>query len=223
MRRALDLGLDVIAICDHNSARNAAACMRAAENKPLLVLPGLEITTSEEAHILGIFQGMGDAQSVQEEIYARLYGLNDENAFGVQVVANEFDEVEDLDERLLIGATTLSSERVTRLIHSHGGLAIASHVDRSGFGIFSQLGFIPDGLELDALEVSPRTDFESVRKRFKQAKDYTLVTSSDAHYLEDIGKGYTEALLEKVSFQEICLAIAGRSNRRITRQVRSPD
>lgn len=219
--RAIQVGLDAIAICDHNSARNAAACVRAAKELPLLVLPGLEITTSEEVHILGVFEKIQDADGVQEEIYGRLYGVNDEKAIGVQAVVNEFDEVDDIDDRLLIGATTLSSEKVTKLIHEFGGLAIASHVDRSGFGIFSQLGFIPPGLKLDALEVSPKTGFDRVRLKFKQAQSFSLITSSDAHYLEDLGSGYTEALLGGLSFNEICLALRGECNRRILRQVRA--
>lgn len=220
VERALEVGLDIVAICDHNSARNVEACRRAAIGKPLLVLPGLEITTSEEVHILGIFENHKDSDAVQDEVYARLYGVNDENAFGVQAVVNEFDEVDDLDDRLLIGATTLSSERVTRLIHSFNGLAIASHVDRSGFGIFSQLGFIPPGLELDALEVSSRSSFEELKKRFSQAEKYSLITSSDAHYLADIGLGYTEAELETPSFREIAMALRGQGARRIRRQFR---
>ncbi len=217
---ALAVGLNIVAICDHNSARNAEACRRAAIDKPLLVLPGLEITTSEEVHILGIFENHNDSDAVQDEVYARLHGVNDEKAFGVQVVVNEFDEVEDLDDRLLIGATTLSIERVTRLIHSFNGLAIASHVDRSGFGIFSQLGFIPPHLELDALEVSSRSSFEDLRTKFSQARDFSLITSSDAHYLADIGMGYTEADLETPSFQEIAMALRGMNGRRIRRQFR---
>lgn len=220
MERALEVGLDILAICDHNSARNVEACRRAAIGKPLLVLPGLEITTSEEVHILGIFENHKDSDAVQDEVYARLFGVNDENVFGVQAVVNEFDEVDDLDDRLLIGATTLSSERVTRLIHSLNGLAIASHVDRSGFGIFSQLGFIPPHLGLDALEVSSRSSFEELRKRFSQAENYSLITSSDAHYLADIGLGYTEAILETPSFREIEMALRGLGGRRIRRQFR---
>lgn len=220
VRRAVEVGLDAIAICDHNSARNSEACRRAAIGKPLLVLPGIEITTREEVHILGIFGRQKEADSVQEEIYSRLHGMNDEAAIGVQVVVNEFDEVEDIDERLLIGATTLDLERVTRLIRFYNGLAIASHVDRSGFGIFAQLGFIPAGLELDALEVSVRNDFDEVRKRYRQAGDYNLLTSSDAHFLEDIGSGYTEAHLGNLSFQEIAAVLRNRANHQNFRQVR---
>ncbi len=215
VERASSVGLDAIAICDHNSARNAGACIRAASNTRLLVIPGLEITTSEEVHILGLFEKVEHAEQAQEEIYARLYGVNDEGAIGVQAVVNEFDEVEDLDERLLIGASTLDSSRVTTLIHSLGGLAVASHVDRSGFGIFSQLGFIPSDLDLDALEVSSRSDFESVRNKFKQARDYALISSSDAHRLEEIGSIFTEALMLDLNFHEICMAIRGESKRRI--------
>lgn len=215
VERASSVGLDAIAICDHNSARNAGACIRAASNTRLLVIPGLEITTSEEVHILGLFEKVEHAEQAQEEIYARLYGVNDEGAIGVQAVVNEFDEVEDLDERLLIGASTLDSSRVTTLIHSLGGLAVASHVDRSGFGIFRQLGFIPSDLDLDALEVSSRSDFESVRNKFKQARDYALISSSDAHRLEEIGSIFTEALMLDLNFHEICMAIRGESKRRI--------
>ncbi len=123
------------------------------------------------------------------------------------MVVDEFDQVEDLDQRLLISATTLSAERVVNLIHDFEGLAIASHVDRQGFGIFSQLGFIPPGLKFDALEISKRTDEETVRKRFPQCKDYTLISSSDAHYVQDIGTAVTVAEMAEPSFDELAKAL----------------
>jgi len=170
VRAALERELDMIAVCDHNSARNTAATRRAAAGTGLVVIPGIEITASEEVHILGLFENDARVAAVQEEVYGRLFGENDEEVFGYQVVVDEEDQVEDLDQRLLISATTLSTERVVRLIHDFEGLAIASHVDRSGFGIFSQLGFIPEDLSLDALEVSKRTDFDTVRKRDPQTQ-----------------------------------------------------
>jgi 4,5-DOPA dioxygenase extradiol len=115
------MGLDIIAICDHNSARNASATVRAAINTDLTVIPGMEITSSEEVHILGLFPSDREAEAVQDEVYGRLVGQNQEKVFGYQVVVNEDDEVEDLDQRLLIGATTLNCERVVSLIHDFGG------------------------------------------------------------------------------------------------------
>lgn len=205
---AIERRLDMIAVCDHNSARNTAATRRAAEAVGLTVIPGIEVTSAEEVHILGLMPHDAAAFDLQEEIYARLFGQNNEETFGYQVVVDEYDQVEDLDQRLLIGATTLSTERVVRLIHDLGGLAVASHVDRSGFGIFSQLGFIPDGLELDALEVSRHSNFELVREKYPESRDYTLITSSDAHFLADIGTAATAMLMVEPSFEELSKALA---------------
>ncbi len=215
VRAALDKSLDMIAVCDHNSARNAAATRRAAEGTGLTVLPGMEITTSEEVHILGLFSSDSDVEAVQEEVYARLFGQNDEIVFGCQAVVDEYDQVEDLDERLLIGATTLSAEKVVRLVHDNRGLAIASHVDRAGFGIFGQLGFVPEGLQLDALEISKRAGIEKLRARYPQCADYPMIASSDAHCLEDVGAAMTLAMLAEASFDEFRNALGNRGGRRI--------
>jgi predicted metal-dependent phosphoesterase TrpH len=215
VRTALDKGLDMIAICDHNSARNTAATVRAAEGSILKVLPGIEITSSEEVHFVGLFPTPANAEAVQEEVYSHLFGENNEEVFGYQVVVDEDDQVDDLDQRLLIGATTLRSERVVDLIHQFGGLAVASHVDRGGFGIFSQLGFIPDTLRLDALEVSKRMDFQAARKKYRQCRDYTLITSSDAHTLEDVGTAVTVVRMAEPSLDELRKALQGLDGRAI--------
>ncbi|MCA1960964.1 MAG: hypothetical protein LDL33_09215 [Desulfomonile sp.] len=213
VRTALEKKLDMIGICDHNSGRNTAATRRAAAGTHLTVIPGIEVTSAEEVHILGLFPSDGAAAAMQEEVYARLPGQNREEVFGYQVVVDEFDQVDDLDQRLLIGATTLSTERVVELIHKLGGLAIASHVDRVGFGLFSQLGFIPPGMLLDALEVSRRTDFQTARKKFPQARDYTLITSSDAHTLDEVGVAATKAQMTEPSFDELKKALAREDGR----------
>jgi predicted metal-dependent phosphoesterase TrpH len=215
VKAAGEQGLDMIAICDHNSARNTAATRRAAQGSAVTVISGIEVTSSEEVHIVGLFPTDQEAEAAQEEVYARLLGENDEEVFGYQVVVNEHDEVEDLDRRLLIGATTLSSERVADLIHRFNGLVVAAHVDRDGFGIFSQLGFIPDGLALDALEVSKRSDFDTVRRKYRQSRQYTLLASSDAHYVQDIGAAYTLALMAEPNFKELERALKGVQGRAV--------
>jgi PHP family Zn ribbon phosphoesterase len=215
VKMARERGLDIIAICDHNSARNAAATIRAAEGRELLVIPGMEITSIEEVHILGLFSDIARADAMQEEVYARLKGLNDEEAFGSQLVVDEFDMVEDMDDRLLIGATTLSVDRVVKMIHSLDGLAIASHVDRPGFGIFAQLGFVPDGLGLDAMEISKRSDVSSARRKYSIASDVVCITSSDAHNLDDIGCVRTRGWMAEPSFDELKKAFGRVDGRRI--------
>lgn len=215
VRYAREKALDMIAICDHNSARNVAATARAGKASGVSVIAGMEITSVEEVHFLGLFPSPEAAALAQEEVYARLVGVNDEDVFGVQAVVNEYDEVEDLDERLLVGATTLPAERVVHLIREVGGIAIASHVDRTGFGIFGQLGFIPESLKLDALEVSCRVSVEEVRQRYRQARKYPCVTSSDAHVLEDIGRAVTLLRMAEPTFEEVTKAIRGSEGREI--------
>lgn len=221
VQAALRAGLDMIAICDHNSARNVSATVRAARNTSLVVIPGIEVTSSEEVHVVALFPDEEAAAGMQEEIYSRLRGQNDENVFGYQVVVDEFDMVEDLDQRLLIGATTLSTERVVDLVHRFRGLAIASHVDRKGFGIFSQLGFIPAGLRLDGLEISRHTDESELRKRFPECGDRPLITSSDAHYLRDVGSARTIARLAEPTLPELSKALMRTDGRNVLELKRS--
>ena len=183
------------------------------------VIPGLEITSSEEVHVLGLFPSANEAQLAQDEVYARLSGVNDERAIGYQVVVDEFDMVEDMEQALLIGSTTLNIYKVVDLIHGLGGLAIASHIDRPGFGILSQLGFIPDDLKFDALEVSKHMDMDTAGKKLGPSCNCPIVTSSDAHYVSDIGVVFTEARMAETSFDELKSAFHGIGQRKIVRRV----
>lgn len=215
IEKARHTALEVIAICDHNSCENIAPAQKNSLSRKLIVLAGIEIASKEEVHTLGLFDEEEEALKVQEVVYRNLPGENDEKSFGHQVVVNEKDEVVRLNKKLLIGATTLSLEEVVDLIHSFNGLAIASHVDREAYSIIGQLGFIPQGLALDALELSPKMSIGEARERFPQLGDYPLITSSDAHTLSDIGKSSTTFLLEEVSVSEMKMALAGREGRRV--------
>lgn len=206
--------LDVIGVCDHNSAENVPAVVRAARNSNVRVLPGMEVTSKEEVHLLAIFDRPEQALQLQAIVYQHLPGGNDPEAFGLQPVVDEDHEVLGFSERLLAGATDLAVEEVVADIHALDGLAIASHVDREAFGIFGQLGFIPAGLELDALELSPHTSPEEGRRRFAH---YALpfLQFSDAHCLEEIGRTSTYFRIGEASTAEIRRALRGQQGRRV--------
>ncbi|KPL19532.1 MAG: hypothetical protein AMJ92_02740 [candidate division Zixibacteria bacterium SM23_81] len=212
---ALKKDIDIIAICDHNSCENVIAVMRAAVGRDLRVLPGMEVTSQEEVHIIALFENLEDALAMQSVVYAHLSGENDEEAFGMQVVVNEFSEVLDFNKRLLIGAADLSIDDVVRYIHHHAGLAIAAHIDREGFGIIGQLGFIPENLAFDALEISPRSPLDGRREEFDRLSNYALISSSDAHHLEQIGQGTTGFLLKGPYLSEIEKALRGVEGRMV--------
>jgi len=209
VRRAKALGLDMIAICDHNSAENVAAVAEAGRRESIAVIPGIEITSREEVHILGLFNTRKQLMHVQTVVHESLSGENDEEAFGPQIIVDQWDQVAGVSTRLLIGATDLSLEDVVRVIHEFGGLAVASHIDRQGFGLVGHLGFVPPGLKLDALEVSPRSTI-------REWDDFPIVTSSDAHCLDDIGRSSTLFFVQQGSFQEIARAIRGEGGRRVS-------
>jgi hypothetical protein len=212
---AIRAGLDTIAVCDHNSAENAAAVQRAGKAAGLAVIPGMEITSSEEVHILGLLPDVAAAMELQSKVYRALPGRNDENVFGMQVIANEFAEVLGFEEHLLSGATTLNLDKVVAAIHDVDGLAIASHVDREGFGIVGQLGFIPRGLPLDAIEVSQRTPLPVARASFAPQGEYPILCASDAHEPKDIARAATFVLMKDASLEELRRALAGEGGRTV--------
>jgi predicted metal-dependent phosphoesterase TrpH len=205
--------LQILGICDHNSAENVPAVMKAASRFQIQVIPGIEVTSQEEVHILALFADLESAFALQEVIYENLPGENDEEAFGLQVVVDDQGDVLGFNKRLLIGASTIRLEEVVERIHSLGGIAIASHIDREGFSLIGQLGFIPAHLGLDAVEISPRISFQAARERFRPREP--LTTSSDAHFLRDIGQSYTPFSLEAATLGEIKKALLNLDGRRI--------
>jgi len=208
-------GLDIIAVCDHNSAENAASVIRACSTRGVHVLPGLEINSREEVHTLAIFDSQKQAHAMQEVVYRHLNGTNRPELFGEQVVANEFDEVEGFNDRRLIGATQLGLNDVINEVHLLGGLSIASHVDRPSFSIVSQLGFISPDMELDALEIAGRGNAPLIENMMPHEKRFPLVTFSDAHVLCDIGRATTMFYLDRPCVCELLLALRGLSGRKI--------
>jgi PHP family Zn ribbon phosphoesterase len=213
--RAVAEKLDVIAICDHNASENVPHVIRAARGRALVVLPGMEITSREEVHLLALFDRMDCLQRLQDIVYSHLPGINNESRFGCQAIVNELDEVEGFNNRLLIGATELALEDLVRHVHDLGGIAIASHIDRESFSVISQLGFVDPGIPFDALEISGRTGLAHARRKYPELANYPFLASSDAHRIEEIGKGFTEFFLEEPSVHELKMAFSGQAGRRI--------
>ncbi|MBU4330949.1 MAG: PHP domain-containing protein [Acidobacteria bacterium] len=206
-------GIDILGICDHNSSENSLAIMKAAKKMHIHILPGMEVTSEEEVHVLALFDDIGNALKLQELVYQNLPGKNDEETFGMQVIVNEKEEVLGFSDKLLIGATTIPIDEVLRLIHTFEGLAIASHINREAFSIISQLGFVPDNVRLDALEISPSITIEEAKQRFPY--NYPITCSSDAHYPDDIGKSFTSFLLQDGTVTEIKKALKNEDGRKL--------
>jgi len=213
---SLAKGLDIIAITDHNSAENVEATKRAAKGTGLEVLAGMEISSSEEVHVLALFESPETARVLQEMVQENLpSGENDERLYGHQIVVNEFNEVMGFNKRLLIAATNLGVHIIVDRIRSLGGISIASHVDKEAFSILSQLGFIPDDLTFDAIEMSPRVRRSEAETAFKELKRFPWVSFSDAHYVSDIGRRVTTFILREATLSEMKRALSRSDGRNL--------
>jgi 3',5'-nucleoside bisphosphate phosphatase len=215
VEEAVHQGLDIIAISDHNSSENVGYVMKAARGTALAVIPGMEVTTREEVHVLALFDDLETLYALQTIIYENLEGENNEDVFGIQPIVTEEGEVEGFNPRLLIGATKIPLEDLVTRIHGLGGLAISAHIDRPGFSVIGQLGFVPPNVPFDALEISWRLGIKGGREKYPELSGYPFLTSSDAHFIDDLGKACTPMMLEEPSLSEIRMALKGEGGRRI--------
>lgn len=207
--------LDIIGLCDHNSCENVIITQKIGHTQGIKVIGGIEITSAEEVHLLAFFDDAESLSKLQKLIYENIEGINDEEVFGQQLVVNENGKILTHNKKLLIGATKLPLKKWVDLVHLLNGLAIAAHIDRQCFGIIGQLGFIPDDLKLDGLEISPRMTFKEAKATINDATKFPLITSSDAHYLQDIGKSWTQFLIEEPTIKEINKALLAKEERNI--------
>ena len=219
IRHAQSAGIDIVAITDHNAGDNVAAALRATAGTTVTVLPGMELQTREEVHLLALFGKMREFLKWCEFVLPHRSPLrNDETRFGPQFVVDETDELIRVEETMLLASTDLSLEEAVTQVNALGGIAIAAHVDRPMFSCLTQLGFIPPDLGLAAVEVSRNTRADSVREKYPRIGGLPIITSSDAHTIEDFITGpKTMFLAETPTLSEIRQALAGKEGRRIQR------
>jgi hypothetical protein len=216
---ALARGLEMIAVCDHNASGNVRAVQQVGEAAGLAVLAGMELASAEEVHVVGIFPCAADAERVAAQVRDLLPKADPDyySFFGEQPVLAADGCQTGSETAALAWATPLELSEAVELIHRGGGLAIAAHIDRKAFGVFSQLGFVPADAGFDALEISRWLPADSPRLGEFAKLGLPLVGSSDAHFLEEIGQGLTELTMEAPTFAEVALAFRGTGGRSAVR------
>ncbi|HHF53113.1 MAG TPA: PHP domain-containing protein [candidate division WOR-3 bacterium] len=222
VNRAYELGLNLIAITDHNAIENGYYASKIAKRFDINIIYGLEAQTEEEIHTLVFFDTYEQAHEFYKVIYPKLPDIsNVPEHFGDQVVVDENDEIIRAEKKLLLNSLTMSIDELYSLVKDYGGLCMPAHVDRESYSIIAQLGFIPEHLDFKAVEISYMATEEEILERFPFLKKYTLVSFSDAHYLKDIGRVYTEFYLSSPSIKEIKKALKkeeGRYSRIVRKQ-----
>jgi 3',5'-nucleoside bisphosphate phosphatase len=201
---ALLKGLDIIAVTDHNSCSNLPAVMEVARENGLMVIPGMEVQTKEEVHIVCLFKRIEGAVKFAEIVYNSLPDIkNNEEVFGQQLIINAKDEIIGKEDKLLLSSAALSVNDVFILVRGLGGICIPAHVDRPGFSIITNLGFIPPNLKVKTIEISKKFTPEEAFKKYPFLSKFNYIVSSDAHYLEDISEREFFIELDCLSVSEL--------------------
>ena len=189
IKTAAELGLNCIAITDHNSAGNVQVAYELASQRGIKLVPAMEVETREEVHLLCYFPEL-DALLEWENIVSKHLPelLNNEEIFGYQLLTDLSDQYIAKEERLLAVATELSLAETVTGVTNLGGFAVPAHVDRPRNSILRQLGFIPDGTGIRIIEISRNTSPEEFLHDHPELSHYPLLQSSDSHQLPEIGR-----------------------------------
>ena len=215
IRQAVRLGLNLIAITDHNTCDNAEALIQASSGTGVHVLPGMELQSREEVHLLCLFDRMEQCRRWQEQVSQKLPSfVNKEETFGAQFIVDASGDWVRTEKRLLSVSADISLEEAVSGVQSIGGMAIPAHVDRPSFSLLSNLGMIPDSLQVGAFEVTPRFVPAIGLRIWPQLENRCLVVNGDAHRLNEM-QGRTLLMLEAPEIGEIELACKGEKGRQV--------
>lgn len=211
---ALDLGITLIAITDHNSTANIKAVQKAAEKTHLVVLPGMELQTKEDVHSLCLFDTLEQTNSFQKIVNATLPEIkNNEDYFGGQYIVDETGEFLQHEERLLITSTSLSLNEAYTIVSEYGGLFIPAHINRKAYGLIDSLGFVPADIPFDAVEISRHISPEQAMATIPSILNIPLIQNGDVHRLDEF-LGSLRLELEMPTVDEIRLALKNISGRK---------
>lgn len=183
---AIELGLQLIAITDHNSTANIEAVQKAALNYPLIVLPGMELQTREEVHSLCLFDTLEQVAKLQAFVTQTLPQIkNQPEHFGEQFVVDETGDFIRREDQLLLTSSSLSLTEAWKIVSDLGGLFIPAHIDRKAFGLIENLGLIPTDIQFEALEISKLISPALAVSKFPQISGYPLIQNGDVHRLDE--------------------------------------
>ncbi len=201
-------GLDVIAVTDHNSCKNCPAVLKLAEQYNIVAIPGMELTTMEEVHVLCLFEQLEDALSFDEYVSSKLMKIpNDEKVFGKQEIYDEDDNKLNIEEYLLINATKISFDTLGKLMKEYHGIYIPAHIDKNSNSLISNLGFIPPDADFSAVEIADVSHRERLSEKNPYLNKCNMISDSDAHMLGDINEAVHFLECEKRSREAVIQAL----------------
>ncbi len=202
------IGLDLIALTDHNSCKNCPAISKAASAYGVLFLPGMELTTSEEVHVLCYFPSLDAAMDFDSYVSAHLPDIPNRPAlFGDQLICDEEDQILGTEERLLISATDISFDAVFDLVSRYDGIMVPAHINKPSTSLLGNLGFIPENSRFSCAEVKNEADWPLLQQQYPYLAGCNHLCSSDAHDLNTIHEPIYTLTTAGTSLPDILTAI----------------
>lgn len=181
------LGMDAIALTDHNTAQNCRAATNVGKNIGLTVIPGMELCTSEEVHVVCLFDDVNNAEAFSEYVLSTVPPVkNRPDIFGDQFIMDEGDGIIGMQELLLTTASGISIENTVKIVSEYGGVCYPAHIDRSSYSVISNLGMITPEMSFKTVEMTEQAGQNDYKCRYPIIKDMPIIVSSDAHYLENM-------------------------------------
>lgn len=181
-------GIKIVALTDHNSAKNCPAFFEAAKRYGIIPIAGMELTTSEDIHLVCLFEHLDSALEFDRYLQnKRILIKNRPDIFGEQLILNGEDEIIGKEEYLLSNATSISLDEAPDIVKSFGGVCYPAHIDRDANGIIAILGTLPPTPHFDCVEVRFPEDIPEYKDKYGLS-DKLIIVSSDAHYLTDINE-----------------------------------
>jgi hypothetical protein len=211
---AVQRGLDIIAITDHNCTRQCAMVKEHARGTDLLVVNGCEVNSREEVHVLCLFED--DYTRDEFQIFLDKYlpkTPNRPDYDGHQVLVNRQNRITKNLPWYLGNPLDIDLETIEKYTHQLNGLFIPAHIDRPINSIFSQIGFLPDELKVDGMQISKHVNENDVRNKYDIHQDISLIKASDSHYIDDLGSSHTAFYLYEPTFQELKWALNQQNGR----------
>lgn len=203
-------GLEIIALTDHNTCKNCPAAAKVAQEAGIVLVPGMELCTSEEAHIVCLFPTVDKAMEFDAYVEKHIPPIpNKPEVFGEQLILNELDETVGHVEPLLITATDISVDNVVELTAKFGGASFPAHIDKSAYSVISSLGIFPDYAGFCVAELSSRGDENYIRTLSPALSTMPFIRNSDAHYLENIPDANFQIELPELSAEALIEFIRG--------------
>lgn len=188
--------LDLIAVTDHNSCKNCPAVLTVAEAYGLTALPGMELTTAEEVHVVCLFADLQDALAFDEYVYQHLMPFpNNEKIFGKQQIMDADENVTGTIPYLLINATDISFDDVYELTQTYNGIMIPAHIDKNANSLLANLGAVPPDSRFTCAEIKDMRKYHELKRQHPYLEHCHIISNSDAHFLEHINEpNYTLAV-----------------------------